>query len=39
MNIEEQFNLIADDMLNVARQRFAGIDNVSYLVADCSRLI
>lgn len=30
---------IADDMLNVARQRFAGIDNVSYLAADYSREI
>lgn len=30
---------IADDMLNVARQRFAGIDNVSYLAVDYSREI
>lgn len=30
---------IADDMLNVARKRFAGIDNVSYLAADYSREI
>lgn len=28
---------IAEDMLNVARQRFAGIDTVSYLAADYSR--
>ena len=30
---------IADDMLHVARKRFAGIDNVSYLVADYNREI
>lgn len=30
---------IADDMLHIARKRFAGIDNVSYLVADYSREI
>lgn len=28
---------IADDMLQVARKRFAGIDHVSYLVADYNR--
>lgn len=30
---------IADDMLHVARKRFAGIDHVSYLVADYNREI
>ena len=28
---------IADEMLNVARKRFDGIDNISYQVLDCSK--